>query len=122
MNSPGWVGISAKFCEMLDETCPLSILMAREVPSLVICRLGSAGGTGIDLGSPPLKLSVKVAVSPTVTGSRSSVAVKGAASRVGGADQSSRMAKANGSRSPVRLRLRGLRLFHDGNLRIVTFA
>ena len=24
MNSPGWVGVRAKFCEMVDETWPLS--------------------------------------------------------------------------------------------------
>src|ERR1035441_6452052 len=107
---------------MLEATCPLSKLMAREVPSPVICRLGSTGGTGIDLGWPPFKLRDGVAVSPTVTVSRSSVAVKVAARMAEGAAQSSRAAKAKGSRSLGRLRLRGFSLFHDGNLRIVTFA
>ena len=72
----------------------------------------------MDFGEPPSNLSVRVAVSPTVTVSRSSVAVKLAARRTAGTDQSSRTSKANRSRSPVWLRLRGLNLIHDDTLRI----
>src|ERR1035437_3824144 len=95
--------------------------MVWELPPPVICRLGSVGGAGGDFGWPPSKVSDSVALSPTVTVSRSSVAVKLAPRRRDGADPS-RTRKANRSRSPGWLRLRGLNLLHDDSLRIVTFA
>src|SRR5258706_15454903 len=81
--SPGWVGVSAKSWETLAETWPLKTLKLLAVPPEVICKLGRFGGAGIALGWPPSNLRVKVALSPTLTVSRSSVAVKVAANSAG---------------------------------------
>jgi hypothetical protein len=116
------VGVRAKTCETLAEYSPFTMLIFCEVPPPAICRLGSAGGAGNDRGWPPSYLSVRVALSPTVTFPRSSVAVKLAARRADGADQSNRRRKANRSRSPDWLRRRGKSLIHDVDLRIDTFA
>src|SRR6266566_1182608 len=91
---------------MLEVIWPLTMLIFLEFPWSVICRLGIAGGTGIDFGSPPSKLSDKVALSPTATVSRSRVAVKLAPDRGSGPNQGriARRAGANRSReAPGRL-------------------
>src|SRR5260370_4106599 len=79
------MGVRVKLWEMLEVIWPLPMLIFLELPWSVICRLGIAGVTGIDFGSPPSKLSDKVALSPTATVSRSRVAVKLAAES--GSDQ-----------------------------------
>src|SRR6267378_8295724 len=69
---------------MEEETCPFTMLTFREFPPPAIWRFGMAGGDGMPLGSPPSKVRVNVALSPTVIVSRSSDAVNVAAGRRAG--------------------------------------
>jgi len=89
--------MSVKFCEMLEVTWPLTMLIFRELPSPVLADKAAMGSPGIALGSPPSKASVSVADSPTVTVSRSSVAVKLAARRGAGAARAARRPKRAGA-------------------------
>ena len=98
------------------------MLIFRELPCAVICRLACGGSAGMDLASPPSVLRVRFADSPTVTVSRSSVAVKLAPSTAVAGCHSNSAPKANRSRSPAGHRLRGLNLAHNSNLRIDTLA
>jgi len=121
-NSPGWVGVRMMFFKKLAEYWPLTMLIFREVPASDICRCGMSDGNGMDLGLPPSKRSVRVALSPTVTFSRSSVAVKLAAPASNGASHASPASNATPRPSSCRLRRREFDLIHDDNLRISSSA
>ena len=73
--------------------------MFLEVPLLAICKLGICGGDGIWLGCPPSNFSDKVALSPTATESRSSVAVKLAARTAEGRHHTNNTSKPKPDRS-----------------------
>src|SRR5678816_4551983 len=88
-----------------------------DVPLDETCRLGRLGGAGMPLGWPPSKLRVKIAFSPTVTFSRSSVAVKVAALR----DQLEKIGtiiKSKRARKPLAARLPRIGLVWDNGLSI----
>ena len=103
---------------MLDEYWPLTMLMFLELPSLVTCKLAIGGSIGICFGSPPSNLSDSVALSPTVTVSRSSVAVKLAATSLGGQHPKNSAIKAKAYRSLGWLRPAAFDLMRNSNLRM----
>ena len=78
VNSPSRCGVTEKFTVTVELIAPLIQLMFWEVPACANWRPDTLG-VRTRLGEPPSKASESVALSPSVSASRSSVAVNEAA-------------------------------------------
>ena len=78
VNSPSRCGVTEKLTVTVELIAPLMMLMFCEVPAWVIWRPDTLG-VGTCPGEPPSKASASVALSPSVSVSRSSDAVNEAA-------------------------------------------
>lgn len=94
--------------------------MFLELPSLFTRKLAIPGGAGICRGSPPVNLRDRVTLSPTVTVSRSRVAVKLAARSTEGKHPRQSASKAKAARSLGWLRSGAINPIRDNNLRMDT--